>query len=163
MSKISVFAKGTVIALVVALVFSSVVFAKGKTEKTPATPVTTATSSQANTQLMQNNWKSELAWLKFDNAILGRVDKVLNGVLARLDKVSRNHKTIARVGGKLGMTLREVEALLAKAQSIVTANAGFDASGNVSNQAQALQSIQQLGAALRALRGTLIYRLEHLL
>ncbi len=162
MSKMSVFVKGTVIAAVVALAFSSVAFAKGRTEKVPAAPATAASSSQANTQLLQNSWKTEMAWLKFDNAVLSHVEKVLDSILTRLDKVVRSKRPSDRFAGKFGVTLRDVQALLAKAQAIVAAHAGFDANGAVTDQAQALKSVQALGADLNALRGTLIHRLEHL-
>ena len=164
MSKISVFVKGTVIATVVALAFSSVAltnaFAKGRTVKAPAT---TAASSQAQVQFTQNSWKDELAWLKFDSAVVGRVDRVLEGIVSRFDKLVRTKRPDDRFGGGLGMALKEAQAILAKAQAIVTTHAGFDANGNVSDQAQALKSVQTLGAYLDQLRGTLIYRLEHLL
>lgn len=163
MSKMSVFVKGTVIATVVALAFSSVAFAKGRVAKAPTkAPATTATSSQVNVQFIQNSWKNELAWLNFDNAVLGRVDRVLDGIVRRFDKSLSSKRPDDRIGGRLDMTLKDVQVLLSKAQAIATAHAGFDASGKISDQAQALKSVQTLGTILDQLRGTLIYRLEHL-
>jgi hypothetical protein len=160
MSKMSVFVKGTVIATVVALAFSSVAFAKGRVAKAPAT---TATSSQVNVQFEQNSWKDELAWLKFDNAVLGRIDRVLEGIVGRFDKDLNSKRPDDRLGGRLGMMLKDTQALLAKAEATATTHAGFDASGKITDQAQALKSVQTLGAILDQLRGTFMFKLEHLL
>ncbi len=163
MSKLSVFVKGTVIATVVALAVSSVAFAKGPVVKTPAT---TATSSQMSVQEIQNTWKGELAWLKFDNVILGRLDKGLEGLLSRVSRVNKaddsGRRPDRRFAGRLDAMLKEFETLLGKAEAVATAHAGFDANGKVTDQAQALKSVQTLGTYLDQMRGSLIYRLEHL-
>ncbi len=159
MSK-SVFVKGSVIAAVIALAFSSVAFAKSRTAKASSTP---ATSTPMSAQLIQNNWKDELSWLKFDNAVLGRLSRIVDRIAARLDKDLHSKRADDRLSGKLEVTFNEVQLLLGKAQSIASTHAGFDASGNVTDQAQALKSEQQLGAYLDQLRGTFIYRLEHMI
>ncbi len=166
MSKMSLFVKGTVIATVVALAFSSVAFAKERTakERNVKAPATTATSTpasaQATTQFIQSNWKYELAWLNFDNAILSRVDRLAEGIAHRLDKDLNSKRSDDRLPARVEMTAQEVQSLLARAQAIATTHAGFDAKGNVTDQTQAMKSVQSLGADLAALRGTLIYRLE---
>ncbi len=159
MSRMSIVVKGTVIATVVALAFSSVAFAKGRAPKAPAAA---ATSSQESVQVIQSSWKSELAWLNFDSTVLGRIDKVLIGVASRFDKDLRSKRPDERISSKFVVTLKDVQMLLAKAEAIATTHAGFDANGKVTDQAQALKSVQSLGADLAQLRGTLIYRLEHI-
>ncbi len=159
MSKMSIVVKGTVIATVVALAFSSVAFAKARAPKAPAAA---ATSSQESVQVIQSSWKSELAWLNFDSTVLGRIDKVLIGVASRFDKDLRSKRPDERISSKFVVTLKDVQMLLAKAEAIATTHAGFDANGKVTDQAQALKSVQSLGADLAQLRGTLIYRLEHI-
>ncbi len=163
MSKMSFLYKGTVIATLVALAFGSIgltnAFAKGRTVKAAAT---TATSSQVNATFIQNSWKDELTWLKIDNAVLGRIDRVRGSISKRLDKDLNNKRADDRFASRLDVTLKDIQYLLGKAQALATAHAGFDANGNVTDQAQALKSMQQLGAILSQLRGTLIYRLIHL-
>lgn len=158
MSKMSVFVQGTVIATVVALAFSSVAFAKSRIVKAPPTA---ATSTQVNTQFIQSSWKDELAWLNFDNAILSRVDRLVGRIASRFDKDLNSKRPDDRIPTKLEVTVDEVQSLLVKAQAIATAHAGFAANGNVTDQAQAMKSVQSLGADLAALRGTLLHRLEH--
>ncbi len=159
MSKTSVFVKATLIAAVVALGFSSVAFAKGRVAKAPAAP---AASTQQSTQLVQTSWKSELARLSFDNLVIGRLDRIFSFITRRLDKNFSSKHRDDRFPGKLEITVNEVETLLSKAEAIASTHAGFDASGSVTDQAQALKSVQTLGADLAELRGTLIHRLEHI-
>ena len=164
MSKLSVFVKGTVIATVIVLAFSSVAltnaFAKSPAHKAPAAA---ATTSQVSAKSIQLSWKDELAWLNFDNTILARVDRALDGIVVRFDKIFRSKRAEDRLSGRMDLVLKETQSLLSQAQSIVKAHAGFDASGNVTDQAQALKSVETLGAILNQLRGTLIYQLEHVL
>ncbi len=159
MSKMSLIVKATIIATVVALGFSSIAFAKGRVAKAPAAP---AASSSESTQLIQSTWKSELSRLNFDQLVLGRLDRIFGLITARLDKHLSSKHPSDRFFGRLEMTVNEVETLLSKAESVASTHAGFDASGNVTDQAQAMQSVKALGAYLSELRGTLIYRLEHL-
>ncbi len=158
MSKMSVFVKGSLIAAVVALAFSSVAFAKGRNTKAPTAP---ATSNQMSAQLIQNNWKDELVWLKAENAVLGRLDRIIERVASWLDKDAGKHPE--RLSDRLEVTAYETQVLLNKAESVATAHAGFDASGAVTDQAQAMKSLQVLRTYLDELRGTLLYRLAHMI
>src|SRR5512146_2091276 len=120
MSKMSVFVKGTVIAIVVALAFGSVAFAKQRTAKDQKVkaPATTATSAQATAQFIQNNWKYELAWLNFDNAILSRVDMMAERIAHRFDQDLNSKRSDDRLSTRVEITAQVVQSLLAKAQAI---------------------------------------------
>ncbi len=158
MSKMSLFVKAAVIAAAVALGLSSVAFAKGRSTKAPAAP---ATSTPMSAALIQSNWKDELAWLKVDNAVLSRLDRIVERIASRFDKDLNSKRPDDRLGGKLESAVIDVQALLGKAQAVVTAHPGFDANGNVIDQAQALKSMQALGGYLDDLRGTLLYHVAH--
>ncbi len=161
----SLFVKGTVIATVVALAFSSVAFAKARIAKDREVkaPATTATSdsAQVSAQSIRSKWRHELAWLNFDNAILSRVDRIAESIAHRSDRDLSSKRPDDRFPTRVEITVDEVQSLLAKAQAIATGHAGFDANSNVTDQAQAMKSVQSLGADLAALRGILIDRLEH--
>ncbi len=162
MPKTSIFFKAAVLAVTVALAFSSVAFAKHKVEKAPVAPA--AAPQQASAQVLQNTWKADLARLNFDNMILGRLDRAVNDVLTRLDKdLNIKHADRDHFTGRLEYTFNEIQVLLGKAEALAKTHAGFDANGNVTDQAQALKTVQTLGAYLSQLRGTLIFRLEHLM
>ncbi len=153
MFKKNIVVKAAVLAVVVALATSSLALAKQLPKRTPKA----ATSAAVSAQIVLLDWKAEVVALKVDNAVLARIWRVLDSLSARLSKRPANH-----FAGRLGLSLREVEVLLGRAQSIVTAHAGFDASGTVTDAATAQKSVAQLSAILRDLRGGLIYKLEHL-
>ncbi len=156
MSKMSVIAKGSVIAAALALAFSSLglipALAKARVVKAPAT---TATSSPVSAQFIQNTWNAELTWLKFDTAVLGRIDKALEGVAHRFNQIVYHKRIDDRLGGRLGEALYRIDALLSKAQAVASAHAGFAASGAMTDQAQAVKSIRELGTYLNNLRSAL--------
>ncbi len=169
MLKKSQLLKGTVIVTLAALALSSFavtgVFATGIGRKAATTPATSRPASTTlSNQALQSDWKSELSRLSFDSAVLRRVDGFIEKITRHLDKkvTVRKEAKHERLLDKLDATLKEADALLAKAQAVVSGHAGFDANGTVTDQAQALKSLQQLGADLDQLRGMVIYRLEHL-
>lgn|SRR5574341_129315 len=151
MSKLSILWRGTVIATVVALALASFsmtsAFAAGST--------TTATSIQVVN--LEKNWKAELSAMQFDGVALSRIDRLL-------DKFSSVRKATDVVERSKGETpaFKSFSFALSKAEAIGSAHTGFDASGNVTDQPQALKSVQELGSLLNQLRGVLIYRLRNL-
>ncbi len=162
MPRTSIFFKAAVLAAALALAFSSIAFAKHKVEKAPAAPA--AAPQQASAQILQNTWKAELGRLNIDNVILGRLDRMVNDVLVRFDKdLNIKHADREHFTGRLEFTFNEIQVLLGKAEATAKTHAGFDANGNVTDQAQALKTVQTLGAYLSQLRGTLVFRLEHLM
>lgn len=151
MSKLSVLWRGTVIATVVALALASFsmtsAFAAGST--------TTATSIQAVN--LQKNWKAELSAMQFDGVVLSRVDRLLE----KFGSTRRTADVVER--GKVEpLAFKDFSFALSKAEAIGSAHTGFDASGNVTDQPQALKSVQELGSLLNQMRGVLIYRLRNL-
>ncbi len=156
MSKRSIVLKGSLIAMIAALALSSVALAKSPPKTAPKSAPKSAASAPASAAVLQSSWKSEQLMLKIDSFVLVRIDRFLDAV-GRLNKRPADH-----VAGRVGVTIREVEALLARAQAIVTAHAGFDASGTVSDAAAAQKSVNELSGILRLLRGSFIYRVEHM-
>ncbi len=147
----SIVVKSVVVAIVAALAVSSLAFAKQLPKTTPKA----AASAPLSAALLQSDWKVEEFTLKVDNFVLTRVWRALDRFVGRLSKRPADH-----FSGRLGVTLRDVEALLAKAQSIVASHAGFDASGNVTDAATAQKTVSELAGILHMLRGDLILKLE---
>jgi hypothetical protein len=153
MSKMSVILKGTVIATVVALALA----AFSMTSVFAASSTTTATSTQAVNQNLDKNWKAELSALQFDGTVLSRVDRLLE----KFGSTRRTADVVER--GKVEpLAFKDFSFVLSKAEAVGSAHTGFDASGSVTDQAQALKSVQELGSLLDQLRGVLIYRLRNL-
>ncbi len=152
MLKSSIVVKAVVLAVVAALAVSGLAFAKSLPKNAPKA----ATSAPASTVVLQSSWKSEQLMLKIDSFVLVRLDRFLDSV-GHLSK-----RAADRYAGRLGMTIREVQVLLARAQSIASAHAGFDATGAVTDAATAQKTVSQLSQILNLLRGSVIYRLEHM-
>jgi len=138
----------TLVAVALASLAVTSAFAAGST--------TSATSTQVSTQVLQNSWKSELSQLNLDNVFLSRGDKILVDF-------GRRKVHLDRVSGGSEMTLGAFDSLLTKAQAAAKSHAGFDATGKVTDQTQALKSVQTLGAYLDQLRGTFIYHLRRII
>ncbi len=153
MLKKNIVVKAAMLAFVVALATSSLALAKQLPKSAPKA----ATSTAVSAQVLLLNWKAYVVVLKIDNAVLTRIWRALDSILGRLSKRPAGH-----LAARAEMSLREVAVLLGRAQAIVTAHAGFDASGNVTDAATAQKSVAQLSAILRELRGGLMYKLGHL-
>ncbi len=155
MSKVSVPFKIASMAVVLALglaSFATSVFAAG------SPPTQPATSSAAITKGLETDWKVELSVLQYENAMFSRIDR-------KLDNFGVSQKASANDDRGTSESLRSFELfdqMLAKAQQIVSTHAGFDTNGTVTDQAQALKSVQTLGGFLNEIRGVLIRRLDRL-
>ena len=153
MSKLSVLWRGTAIATVIALALASF----SMTSALAAGSTTTATSAQVANRNLDENWKAELSALRFDGSVLSRVDRLLE----KFGSARRTADVVER--GKVEpLAFKDFSLALSKAEAVVSAHTGFDASGNVTDQAQALKSVQELGSLLDQVRGALIYRLRNL-
>lgn len=147
MSKISLVRKVTMIATTLALALAAFsatnVFAAGTT--------TTATPTQATTLNLEKSWKAESSAVQVKSEILNRFDRKLD------DKVIRGGLIVRRdEQGKSDAQLGEIlySMWLGKAEAVVSAHAGFDASGMVTDQAMATKSVQDLAKDLATLRET---------
>ena len=137
----------TMSALALAAFSATNVFAAG--------PTTTATSTQAVTTVLAQDWKAEVSAIQYRSEVLSRFDRnsdgvvFHNGVLIRRDEQGKDDATLGQKIFNLWLT---------KAEAIVSTHAGFDASGMVTDQAQANKSVQDLSIALNQLRNTNLFR-----
>lgn len=150
---------GAVVATLVASALStaalSSAFARGVNSNAAATAATSGDSlSQMTDQALRSRWKSEVSRLGFGDNVVSRVEKAL--VRQGVDRDSELFK-------ELDALLKSADRLFGRAQAVVAAHMGFDASGNVTDRGQAIKSIQSLQADLHELRSKVILRLEQLI
>lgn len=142
--------RGTVIATLVALALASFsvtsAFAAGPT-KSPAT----TDSTQAVTQSLEANWKAELSRFQFDSGLLARAERIQDDFSSR-KAANRERK---EVNANEPKQIVNANALLVKAQSIISKHTGFDGTGKVSDQKTAAVSMEQLGGLLSRFHGML--------
>ncbi len=180
MLKMSLAQKAIAVIALLAMAFSSVAvttaFAKGKHSKelaaagnTAKVSSTTAGSSntQLSTQAIQSDWKSDLSRLALDNAVLSRAERIVNRIERHFskhpdqdDRTGRADRD-DRLRAEIEALLKDFDQLLAKAQAVAKAHAGFDANGNLTNQAQAQQSLQTLNSDLAAVRSAFVFHIKH--
>lgn len=181
MSKMSFAPKAVAVIALLAMALSSVAvttaFAKAKhgkalssAENTAKVSSTTTGSSntELSTQAIQSDWKSDLARLAFDNALLRRAEQIVNAIERHFakhpDKDERTGRADRddRLRAKVESLLKDFDQLLATAQAVANTHAGFDANGNVTNQAQAQQSLQTLNTDLTNVRSAFVFHIEHI-
>jgi hypothetical protein len=149
MSKMSLVSKGTVIATVIAMALAAFsatsVFAAGST--------TTAASTQTIVSGLEQSWKLDSSSIQIESAVLNRFDRAL-------DSTSENGNIVNRDERSVPMAYKDFSLILNKAQAVVSAHAGFDATGAVTDQTQAAKSVQDLSKYLSELRGFYFYQLR---
>jgi hypothetical protein len=156
MLKISaLFKKSTAIALLLAVGMSALsvssAFAAG------ASP-TTSTAAAASADL-QANWKYEVASNATENNFVNQLDRTLDLSKSAGD-LSALHED--RLFGREARIMRDANMILSKEQALITAHTGFDASGNITDQTQASQTVEQLAQLTDFYNGRLYFELRNI-
>jgi hypothetical protein len=147
-SKLSVSLKSATLATVAALTVAT--FAM--TSAFAATPGPAAEAVPTST-VLASDLKAEKAMLSYDSVVLDRVEEMLD----RVDIGA------IRVVPAKRLTLGDYNMILSKAESLAKNPAGFDASGNVTDAAQATKTVQTIGRYLDQLRNEFGYGIRHIL
>ena len=146
--------KSTAIALLLAVgmaAFSvSSVFAAG-------TSPTTSTTTSANVDL-QANWKYEVANNAAESNFVNQLDRTLD-----LSKSAGDLSTLHedRLFGREARVMRDANMILSQENELITTHAGFDTSGNVTDQTQAAQTVEQLAQLIDFYNGRLYFELRN--
>ena len=142
--------KSTAIALLLAVgmaAFSvSSVFAAG-------TSPTTSTTTSANVDL-QANWKYEVANNAAESNFVNQLDRTLD--------LSKSAGDLSTLHGREARVMRDANMVLSQEQGLITAHTGFDASGNVTDQTQASQTVEQLARLIDFYNGRLYFELRNI-
>ena len=151
------FKKSTAFALLltVGMTAASVspVFAAG-------TAPTTSTTASA-TQALQANWNSEVASFNSTSQYVGQIEQKLDRDSGRNEFFSGDNDSRNLSTGD-ARRLKDAQKILGMENSIIQAHTGFDASGNVTDQTQATQSVQQLGNLVNEYNSQIHYMLGNM-
>lgn len=140
MSKMSVLAKGIILAILIALVLSSF--------------PTANVLAGSNTKDLEDKWDQLVT--NYNKQSLTH-----NGAHRWVENWLKTHKNASeRVEVKKHLSI--CNSALMSAQVIVSSRAGFDAKGKVIDRALALKSIKDLGYYLRQHAGSVKNLLEHM-
>ena len=158
MLKISrLFKKSTAFALLltVGMTAASVspVFAAG------TTPTTSTATTAA--QGLQANWKSEVASFNSESQYVGQIEQRLTKDSGGNEFFSGDNESRNLSTGD-ARRLKDAQKVLGMENSIIQAHTGFDANGNVTDQTQATQAVQQLGSLVDEFNGQIHYMLKNI-
>ena len=152
------FKKTMLVALVAALALAALpltgVAAAGQYDP----PVPPAAGGGPSNERMENTWHRQLKGYER----LGRLSDKSDELFARADRLVTVLKAMGTDTAKLEAALTDFEQavqqakpILESCKSIVDSHKGFDANGKVTDAAQAIQTIGDLGSKLREIRDSL--------
>ena len=129
MSKISIFSKATIVAVLIALMFASF----------PAT----GALAKGNNQSLEDKWSQLVSSYNRQTTNHASVHKWVGHWLATSKEATGSEKT------KVERHLAQCNSAILSASTIVSKHAGFDTKGKVIERASALKSIDKLSYYLR--------------
>ncbi len=145
------FKKSWLVVTIIALGFAFMPLASAYAIAPPdpmATPATTPVPAQKGTERLARVWARE-------QDIYGKIGTFLNNVDQRItkgqdliNKAKANGKDTSALQTALdafSAAVKQAQSIYQSAQGIVSSHSGFDANGQVTDQAQALTTVQNLG------------------
>lgn len=142
---------GMTLALVAAALPWTSVFAAPAAD--PTTPP--ADGEKSNTRI-ESLWTREQNAVERMGKVLDRSNTMTEKVQTWIDRAKENGKDVTALQAALDaykQAVQEAGPMYEQAQSIVNEHAGFDADGKVTDREQAIQTLKDLGAQLKDLRG----------
>ena len=153
MSMIAIWSKKSLIVAVIAAMSLSALPLVGVYAQSP-TPVT-PTSGQPSSDRLQKAWAKEQTIYARIGKILDSANTMISKIQTRLNDAKSKGKDVSAVQTALdafSTAVNNVQPIYADLQTIVQSHAGFDASGNVTDPTQALQTVQDFRSKAETIR-----------
>ena len=151
MSMIAMWFKKSLIAAVIAamgLGALPLVSAYAQSATPPATP-------QPSSDRLQKAWAREQTIYTRIGNILDRANNLISEIQTKLDGAKSKGKDVSSVQTALdafSTAVKNVQPIYADLQTIIQSHSGFDASGNVTDPTQALQTVQDFKSKSEEIR-----------
>lgn len=145
--------KSLILAAVAAMGLSLLPFVNAYAQS--ATPPVAPTPGQPSSNKLQKAWTKEQTIYARIGKILDSANSMISKIQTRLDDAKAKGKDVSAVQTALdafSAAVQNVQPIYADLQSITQTHAGFDASGNVTDPTQALQTVQGFQSKAAAIR-----------
>ena len=145
--------KSLIVAAIAAIGLSALPFVNAYAQS--ATPPVTPTPGQPSSDKLQKAWTKEQTIYARIGKILDSANSMISKIQTRLDAAKAKGKDGSAVQTALdafSTAVQNVQPIYADLQTITQTHAGFDASGNVTDPTQALQTVQDFRSKAEAIR-----------
>jgi chaperonin cofactor prefoldin len=146
MSKIAMlFKKNLILLAITAMGLSTIPFVTAYAQS--PTPPATPTQGQTLTDRLQKAWAREQTIYTRIGNILNRASSLISKIQTRLDDAKTKGKDVSSVQTALdafSTAVQNVQPIYTSMGTIIQSHSGFDASGNVTDTIQALETVQSL-------------------
>jgi len=120
-----------------------------------ANPTVTPAPGQPSNDKLQKGWSKEQTVYTRLGKIINGANNMISRLQARLDEAKSKGQDVTSVQTALdafSAAVNKAQPIYTDLQSIVQSHTGFDASGNVTDPTQALQTIQDFHSKVEAIR-----------
>jgi uncharacterized protein YoxC len=147
------FKKSLIVAVIAAMGLSALPFVSVYAQS--ANPPVTPNAGQPSSDRLQKTWSKEQTVDARIGKILDRANGLITKIQTKLDDAKGKGKDVSSVQTALdafSTAVKNVQPIYAEIQAIIQSHAGFDASGNVTDPTQALQTVQDFHAKVTEIR-----------
>ncbi|HUI88100.1 MAG TPA: hypothetical protein VLX61_05200 [Anaerolineales bacterium] len=147
------FKKSLIVAIIAALGLSAVPLVSVYAQS--PNPPTTPTPGQPSSDRLQKAWAREQDIYARIGKILDNASSLISKIQARLNEAKSKGKDVTSVQTALdafSTAVNDVQPIYTQLQTIVQSHSGFDASGNVTDPTEALQTAQDFRSKVEAIR-----------
>jgi len=147
------FKKSLIVAVIAAIGLSTLPFINAYAQS--ANPPVTPNAGQPSNDRLQNVWSKEQTIYARIGKILDRANGLITKIQTILDAAKAKGKDVSSVQTALdafSAAVKNVQPIYADLQEIIQSHAGFDASGNVTDPTQALQTVKDVRSKFEEIR-----------
>ncbi len=156
MSKINfLFHKIVLLMLVAALLLAALPVTNASAQGLGQTPQPPVDEARLSNERLEKIWARLQQMYERQGQILERAGQMTTRVQFLIDKMTENGKDTAALQSALDAfesAVKEAKPLYAEIGTIVSAHAGFDASGKVTDREQAMATLKDLNSKMKELR-----------
>jgi hypothetical protein len=153
--KINLFKKSMLVAMVMALVTAALPLTSALADS-PRNPTIPPVEGERSNTRIERLWARESRGVERYGNMLDRSENVVEKTQKLIDRAKENGRNVTALQAALDayeQAAQGADSMYEAARATVDKHAGFDADGKVTDREQAMQTLKDLGAQLKDLRG----------